>query len=720
MSENFRYFATCPRNTGDLSIAEITSFGGKNIKETPGGISFTGTLETGYRHILWSRISNRLLLELTSFSVTSPDDIYEGTRVVSWKDVFSFNNSFTIKTDLIRTTIALHPNFAAQKMKDAIVDQFRDLTGNRPVIDNRNPDIALHLLIKGDSAVISIDFPGESMHRRGYRVISGPAPLKENIASAILLRSGWDSISMEGGSFVDGFCGTGTLLIEAAMIAGDVAPGLIRGSSGLTEWKEFDSSLWQSLIQEARERQKKGKKHIPRIFGFDKAKNAVAASLANSKAAGFEDTIHIERKSFQDISVPYLKPGLFVSNPPYGERMNEIESLIPLYKDIGSVLSKDFKNWHASILAGNIILSRTIGLKPEKVNILFNGPIECTLARFKIFSQDEKNRIARKIDKKIAERFPSSPGAVMFSNRLKKNLRTLKKWASKNSISSYRIYDADMPEYSAAIDYYEGKWIHLQEYAPPKEIEKNKAEQHRKEMLDGILSTLPLHKRDIYLKLKKPQQGKMQYEKVATWDERKSMFENGHTFLINLSDYLDTGIFLDHRLTRQIIANLAKGKDFLNLFAYTGTATVYAASGGARTTTTIDKSNTYLEWAKENMSRNNFTGNNHNFIKADCLTWLERTRTQFDLIFLDPPTFSNSKSMNKTLAIGRDYKDLIEKAGALLRKDGTLLFSTNFRKFKMEEDTFPGFIIEDITKKTIPLDFQRNKKIHYCWIIRRK
>ncbi len=720
MNENFRYFATCPRNTGDLSIAEITSFGGKNIKETPGGISFTGSRETGYRHILWSRISNRLLLELTSFSVTSPDDIYEGTRVVSWKDVFSCNNSFTIKTDLIRTTIALHPHFAAQKMKDAIVDQFRDLTGNRPVIDNRNPDIALHLLIKGDSAVISIDFPGESMHRRGYRVISGPAPLKENIASAILLRSGWDSISMGGGSFVDGFCGTGTLLIEAAMIAGDAAPGLIRGSSGLTEWKGFDSSLWQSLIREARERQEKGKKNIPRIFGFDKDRNAVAASLANSKAAGFEDIIHIERKNFQNISVPYLKPGLFVSNPPYGERMNEIESLIPLYKDIGSVLSKEFKNWHTSILAGNILLSRAIGLKPEKVNILFNGPIECTLAGFKIFSQDEKNRIARKIDKKIAERTPSSPGAVMFSNRLKKNLRTLKKWASKNSISSYRIYDADMPEYSAAIDYYEGKWIHLQEYAPPKEIEKNKAEQHRKEMLDGILSTLSLHKRDIYLKLKKPQQGKTQYEKVAVRDERKTVFENGHTFLINLSDYLDTGIFLDHRLTRQIISDLADGKDFLNLFAYTGTATVYAASGGARTTTTIDKSNTYLEWAKENMRQNNFTGTNHNFIKADCLTWMERARKQFDLIFLDPPTFSNSKSMNKTLAVGRDYKDLIEKAGVLLRKNGTLLFSTNFRKFKMEENAFPGFIMEDITEKTIPLDFRRNKKIHYCWIIRRK
>ena len=720
MKNTFQYFATCPRNTEDLCIAEITSLGGTNIKETPGGVSFTGTMETGYRHVLWSRIANRLLLTLSSFPVTSADDLYNGTQQISWSDEFKKTCSFTIHTDIIRSTVLGHPNFAARKMKDSIVDQFRERTGERPSIDNKNPDIILHLLIKENTAVVSLDLSGISMHQRGYRVKSGPAPLKENIAAAILLRSGFDRISKEGGSLVDGFCGTGTLLIEGAMIAGDSAPGLMRRKTGITSWEKFDSTLWNRLLEEARERKEAGQKNIPRIFGFDKDRNAVTASLANCQAAGMDTCIHVEKKQFKDLSLPYLAPGLLVSNPPYGERLEEIETLLPLYKNIGEVLQREFKNWQAAIFSGNNELSRAIGLKPERVNILFNGPIACTLARFRIFSQEERNAIYRKAEQKIAARAPATPGAAMFSNRLKKNLKNLKKWANRNGVTSYRIYDADMPEYAAAIDFYEEKWIHFQEYAPPKEIENEKAEQHRREMLDGLMVTLPLHKKDIFIKTRKQQRGKGQYEKTGRRGKRQRMHENGHVFLINLSDYLDTGIFLDHRLTRHMIASMAPGKDFLNLFAYTGTASVYAASGGARSTTTLDKSNTYLQWARENMEENGYTQTCHRFIKADCLQWLATTKEMYDLIFLDPPTFSNSKTMNKTLAIQRDYKDLIEKSSRLLRKNGILLFSTNFKKFKMDRTEFPRFTIEDISEKTIPRDFERNKKIHYCWIIRRK
>ncbi len=719
METTFHYFAACPRNTGDLSSAEIAALGGENIKETPGGVSFTGTMETGYRHILWSRVSSRLLLNLHSFPVTSPEDIYTGTSQVSWTDEFENRCSFTIHTDVIRSAAEFHPNFAAQKMKDSIVDQFRAKTGSRPSIDNKTPDITLHLLVKNDTATISMDLSGVSMHRRGYRIRTGPAPLKENTGAALLLRSGYDKIAQKGGPLVDGFCGTGTLLIEAAMIAGDYAPGLMRGKTGLGSWKKFNRRLWTTLEDEARQRKEEGRKKIPRIFGYDKDRGTVAAALENCRAAGFDDKIHVERRDFSDLSLPFLSPGLFISNPPYGERLEEVESLLPLYRTIGDVLRREFPGWKVSILTGNIELSKATGLKPEKVNVFFNGPIECSLAQSRIFSQKERDDLSRKVEKKIAARVPSSPGAVMFSNRLKKNLKSLKRWAAKNNISSYRIYDADMPEYSAAIDYYEGSWIHFQEYAPPKEIEPKKAEQHRREMINGLMATLPLHKKDIFIKMRKQQRGKAQYEKSGRSGSKKLMQENGHRFLINLSDYLDTGIFLDHRITRQMIASMAEGMDFLNLFAYTGTASVYAAAGGARTTTTIDKSNTYLQWAKENMELNGFTEGKHHYIKADCLQWLEKTGDSFDLIFLDPPTFSNSKTMNKTLALGRDYKDLIERTSRLLRKNGTMLFSTNFRKFKLKKDAFPSLSIKDISSETIPRDFERHKKIHYCWEIRR-
>ncbi len=720
METNFHYFAACPRNTEDLSHTEIAAFGGYDIKETPGGVSFTGTMETGYRHVLWSRVSSRLLLALFSFPVMSLEDIYSGTRQILWDSEFANTSSFTIHTDIIRSPAVNHPNFAAQKMKDAIVDQFRERTGIRPSIDNKFPDITLHLLVKDDTAVISIDLSGESMHRRGYRVRTGPAPLKENTGAALLLRSGYERICKKGGSLVDGFCGTGTLLIEAAMIAGDHAPGLMRKAAGLPSWKKFDPQLWSNLIKEARERSMEGMKKIPRIYGFDKEKSAVAAALENCRAAGFEDKIHVEKKLFKDVSLPFLTPGLFISNPPYGERLEEVESLLPLYKNIGEVLRREFRSWRAAVLTNSRELSKAIGLKPEKVNVFFNGPLECTLGQFRIFSREESENLSRKMEIKRAERTPSSPGAVMFSNRLKKNLKKLRKWTVQNNISSYRIYDADMPEYSAAIDYYEGTWIHFQEYAPPREIEPEKAEQHRKEMLDGLMSTLPLHRKDLFITVRKRQKGKSQYEKRGFAGSKKMIHENGHKFLINLTDYLNTGIFLDHRLIRQNIASLAAGGDFLNLFAYTGTATVYAASGGARTTTTVDKSNTYLQWARENMELNGHTGSNHQFIKADCLRWIEQTKNRYDLIFLDPPTFSNSKGMNSTLALGRDYRDLIEKTSGLLRKDGLLLFSTNYRKFKIEADAFPHLAVADISDKTIPEDFQRHKNIHYCWEIRRK
>ncbi len=721
MDNRYAYFATCPRNTGDLAAAEIETFGGTQIKETPSGVAFSGSMETGYRHILWSRISNRLFFELSSFPVSSPQDIYNGVREISWEDEFSNSASFTIISDLIRTDVVQHPNFAAQKMKDAIVDQFRENSGIRPAVDNKNPDITLHLLIKRDLATVSIDLSGMSMHRRGYRIMSGSAPLKENVAAALLLRSGWDQIARNGGSFLDGFCGTGTLLIEAAMIAGDRAPGLLRNKTGLSVWKKYDSQLWDNLKAEALKRWEIGSKHIPGIVGFDKNRKTVSATIANIEAAGLSDKIHAEKREFKDIRVPHLSPGLMVSNPPYGERMEETKALIPIYKTIGKVAERELKNWKISILSGNIELSRAIGLKPEKINIFFNGPIECTLASFRIFTRDEKNQIARKIEKKISEREPVSPGAEMFANRLKKNIKKLRKWASKNMVTSYRIYDADMPEYAAAIDYYEGKWINLQEYAPPKEIEPEKAEKHRKEMLDGLLAVLPLHRKNVFIKLRKQQPGKSQYEKIALRGEKEIVHENGHKFLINLSDYLDTGIFLDHRITRELISSLSKNKDFLNLFAYTGTATVYAAAGGARTTKTVDKSNTYLGWAEENMKLNGYTGSNHMYIKADCLRWIETScLKEHDLIFLDPPTFSNSKSMIKPFAIQKDYKDLIEKAIALLRKDGILLFSTNYRKFRLDSTLFPDLNIEDISEKTIPADFERNKRIHYCWKIGRK
>ncbi|MCK5674229.1 MAG: class I SAM-dependent methyltransferase, partial [Spirochaetales bacterium] len=313
------------------------------------------------------------------------------------------------------------------------------------------------------------------------------------------------------------------------------------------------------------------------------------------------------------------------------------------------------------------------------------------------------------------EKKPLTPGAEMFANRLKKNLKRINKWLKINNISCYRIYDADMPEYSAAIDFYEGKWVNVQEYAAPKEIEPEKTQKHMQELIDGLISTMDLHKKQVYVKTRRRQHGSNQYEIISRKGEKQEIHENGKKFLVNFSDYLDTGIFLDHRITREIIGNLAKNGDFLNRFAYTGTASVYAAVGGAVSTTSIDNSNTYTDWAKENMRINGFTGSNHRFIKDDCFHWLDTDKSKYNLIFLDPPTFSNSKGTERTLDIQKDHVELIKKCVNRLKPKGILIFSTNFRKFKLDTDSLIDLQINDISQETIPMDFERNKKTHYCW-----
>ncbi len=285
-----------------------------------------------------------------------------------------------------------------------------------------------------------------------------------------------------------------------------------------------------------------------------------------------------------------------------------------------------------------------------------------------------------------------TPGAEMFANRLRKNLKQLGKWAERENICCYRLYDADMPEYALAIDLYQGaaRWAHVQEYAAPKSIDPDKASERLKEALSAIPGVLDIPAEQIFLKVRQRQKGSAQYERLAERGEFHEVQEDGLKLLVNFTDYLDTGLFLDHRLTRRMLRELAKDKRFLNLFGYTGTATVHAAVG-ARATTTVDMSRTYLDWARRNLALNGFEGQQHELIQADVLVWLEEeAERRYDLIFLDPPTFSTSKRMQDTLDVQRDHVALIRAAARLLSPDGTLIFSTNFRRFRLDRDGTGG------------------------------
>jgi 23S rRNA (guanine2445-N2)-methyltransferase / 23S rRNA (guanine2069-N7)-methyltransferase len=308
--------------------------------------------------------------------------------------------------------------------------------------------------------------------------------------------------------------------------------------------------------------------------------------------------------------------------------------------------------------------------------------------------------------------------AAMFINRLKKNYKHLKKWARKNNISCYRVYDADIPQYSVAIDKYE-QWVHVQEYQAPKTVDKNKAFQRINDVIDVVADILETKQEYVVLKTRKKQGGSAQYQKQDQKDYKTRVKESGLKFIINIYDYIDTGLFLDHRATRQLIKKLAHTRSFLNLFAYTGSVTVYAAAGGASTTTTVDMSNTYLNWAQENLSINGYSGDKHQFIRDDCLAWLKQAvaeKKKYQLIFIDPPTFSNSKKMSVALDVNRDHVDLLNDCLDILTDDGKIIFSTNARNFKLDKSLNEVCFVKEITAMTTTEDFRR-KPLHRCWCL---
>ncbi|MBR2281849.1 MAG: bifunctional 23S rRNA (guanine(2069)-N(7))-methyltransferase RlmK/23S rRNA (guanine(2445)-N(2))-methyltransferase RlmL, partial [Spirochaetales bacterium] len=414
--------------------------------------------------------------------------------------------------------------------------------------------------------------------------------------------------------------------------------------------------------------------------------------------------------------------GFIVTDPPYGVRLDSgSASIRRLYTAMGQVIYNVFCGWAVTILCGNSELLGFIDMKPNRTNALINGGIECQAAHYYVFSKQERQAMIEKAQARRAERLaaPLSPGAQMAANRLKKNLASIGKEMERQGVTCYRLYDADMPEYSAAIDVYEGKWISLQEYAAPASIDPEDAQRRLEELILATERTTGIDYDNIYVKRREKQKGANQYTKKGSSSHFYIANENGHRFLVNFSDYLDTGIFLDHRPVRKLIETMSKDKRFLNLFCYTASATVYAAAGGALSTVSVDANANYLDWANRNMQMNGFNTMNHFFYKDDCLAFLRENRDVFDLIFCDPPTFSNSKGRD-TFDVQRDHGYLIRSCMRHLASDGVLIFSTNYTRFKMFGELYEDFVIEDITDSTIGDDFARNSKIHRCYMIRHK
>lgn len=718
VSPHFTYFATCPKGLEDLLSAELAGLGGQSLKTTVAGVRFEGDLAHAYRACLHSRLANRVLLYLSDPTaaplVNCELDLYQAVKDLSWWQHIPVDA--TIAVDFTGTNKAVNNTlYGAVRVKDAIVDAMREHSGVRPNVDRTNPDLRINARLAKDRLYISLDLSGDSLHRRGYRAAKGAAPLKENLAAGILMRAGWPGIAEAGGSLIDPMCGSGTLLIEAALMAADIAPGLTRSKFGFARWLLHDESLWESERQAAQAHAAVARRREkPLILGCDQDATVLRYAKHNVENAGLADWITLERRPVEQFAVPKVlseTPGLIICNPPYGERMGELAELEGTYSTLAAVTKEHCPGWSLAVFTGNTELARQMRLRPERKNRFFNGPIASELLVYRLLAADQATL---RRDKPQAENL--SEGATMVANRLRKNRTRLSKWLASADTNCYRLYDADMPEYAVAVDVY-GDLLHVQEYAAPKSVAERDAQKRLREVLQALAVVFDTEVDSIAVKTRQRQRGTEQYRPMASTKDFTQVHEGRARFWVNMTDYLDTGLFLDHRPLRQIIAQEARGKRFLNLFCYTASATVHAALAGASQSVSVDMSRTYLDWAARNFELNHIQAKKHELVQADCLTWLDRCRTGFDLILLDPPTFSNSKRMTGVLDVQRDHVALVQRCMELLAPGGRLYFSTNLRNFKIDPSLKEGYALTDISAQTIDADFARNQKIHRCFLI---
>lgn len=729
-----KFFSSCSLNLQDLAASEALSLGLKDVKQVMGGIEFEADFWSAVYYCLSTRLSSRVMMRIyEKIGVKNVDDLHKASEEIPLEDYFNADNTFFVSSTIHSCPWLKSSMLLSQVIKDGICDRQRKIFGKRSYIDKDSPYFVIHIHIDKDKAQWYIDFSSQSLCKRHYRVKNTEVYLQEHTSSSVLLRSGF----MKDGDIkpiVDPFCGSGTILIEAALMATNTAPGLISTERyAFLRFKEFERAKYDKIISELKEKSEIGKRDLksrfsyPFLLGFDSDSNMIDAAKQNAKAAGVSEFIDFKVKKIENlknIDLPSQildKPGFIITDPPYSKRVI-VENVESIYKEFGDKVQEYFQGWNASVLTSDSEFLKYINLKPQRTNTMMNGSIKCTLAHYYILTSQEREKIEEAKRIKIEEllSLPLSSGAKMIYNRFEKNKKSLEKFLKENDITCYRIYDADMNEYSAAVDIYENKFAVVQEYEKGKNVSESDAAKRLGELKLALIKSLNIAPENIFTKTRQRTKGKVQYNKLSSENQNYIVKEGGLRFLVNFTDYLDTGLFLDHRNIRNYIRQISNGKRFLNLFCYTGSASVYALSGGALSCTNIDASSKYLDIAKENIKINFLPSSKCFYHKCDCFEYLKSLHDSdvFDLIFLDPPTFSNSKDL-RVFDVQRDHSAIIKLCLSHLSKDGELIFSTNFRDFKFDRNIESIASVQDISEKTIDEDF-RNKKIHKVFLIHKE
>ena len=851
------FYASCPEGFEAALADELRGMGLRQVRPLKGRVAFTGSPADAERACLWSRLASRIFVVLGRFACADAEDLYEATRSIAWERILRAGATIAVTArgtnDELRNS-----HFAALRVKDALCDRMLEVEGRRPSVDTDDPDARISLTLRGNRASIQLDLSGDPLFKRLPREATrthAAHVLRPDYAALACAQGNWQEIcsaaltntkdamrdedtaaSADGsvpsnGSMpadgsalagstaerptptlpvlIDACCAGGGVVLEAASILADRAPGLERRNWGFQSWSEHDAAAWRELLNEADRRAELAKGRVARIVATDPSGDAVACARRILKAAGLADRVIFAQPDLDKISRKLMMPACCGGEPRGFVFLDTTETTISKMSRVldlatslhaGACGSDPVRAMLSTMptvaLTRDDLLIRTLGEPARSLRVMPNNE-EAELAIFSAangaISAGEGNVAAEgstpaedAVESSVAPSPATTlidlgdgkpcpvliPESEQFARRLRKVAKLRRKWAQREGVTCYRVYDADLPDYSAAIDLYEGsattpgRWLVIAEYAAPREVDPSLAEARLLDILTLAPRILQVDPDNVFAKARIRSRGGSQYGKQAGRTSPSGQHgkggkprsgrggsapanrpsqgagsgtpsdirtrrlplieEGGLTFAVNFNDYLDTGIFLDHRITRGLVREHARGKRFfLNLFAYTGTATCYAADAGVEETVTVDLSNTYLDWAERNMEQNGFVGPDHHYVRADVMSWIRdmrQTRNRWDLIFCDPPTFSNSSKMGRrTWDVQRDHVELLVGLSRLLSREGEAIFSCNLRTFRpdIEELARAGVVLTDITDETIPEDFARNKKIHHCYLVKR-
>ena len=743
------FFATCPTGFEQLLASELQALGMDSVRPLQGQVAFTGTTAQAMKACLWSRLASRIVLVLGRVAATDSDELYDSLRSMAWEEHVRPQATFAV--DASGTNAELRSSqFVALRAKDAVSDRMFETTGIRPMTDIANPALRVVVRLSRNRATVGIDLAGEPLFRRGYE--RGKRGLRPDYAAALLALGGWKDVAPDA-LLLDVQASRGAsapLLVEAASIAAKQAPGLLRVRWGFEGWAGYDGDAWQACLGEAQDAfVRQPQVRLASVGG------ARASLMRALRTAGIEaDVLAPRSDELAALGSPTLLTCDLIQcadEPPAQAKL--VSALLDAAHQCAPT--------RISALSRDGLPAVALGASPEQAIATKVGRDDARLCAF----VGPVGVAHKRID--IPNKEPITPivaASDQFAARLRKVARLRARWADREDVSCYRIYDADLPDYALTLDLFQGcdpqtmaptgqRWLQVFEYAAPKEVDPALA---RCRLLDALAisqAVLDVDPANVFVRVRRHGKGGSQYaaEAMSGADRKRPggkarrgqtskelpelppgahlIDEGGLVFEVNFLQRLDCGIFLDHRETRSMLREMAKqtkgSKRFLNLFAYTGTATCYAADGGMIHTTTVDMSRPSLDWAKRNMERNGFAGKEHEYVQADVIRWVDEqrhTRNRWDLIFCDVPTFSNSRRMGgRSFDVQRDHAELLISLSRLLTRNGSCVFSCNLRSFvpdtqKLERAKVE---VEDITQQTIPEDFSRNKRIHHTYLIRR-